>query len=235
MVSASRVLRKLTDRPLSSERCNNAALILKYAHDSTAALLKAFELTRKTRGRPRGMTTDEEQDLLRAMLAMAAAGMDAVTKQLIADALPELIGKDAEVRGGLETFVSRQIRGEGEIAEVAGGRKFLARVLAASSQQAQVIEDYVLELVRGSLQSAGELTRVARALGVEQRSLGVDMRTLDAIFEIRNKIVHELDINLDADRRKRNIRGVTDMISYSEALIRVSENIIAAVDAKLAR
>jgi hypothetical protein len=39
----------------------------------------------------RGMSTDEEQDLLRAMLVTAAPGLDAMTKQLIRDALPKVV------------------------------------------------------------------------------------------------------------------------------------------------
>ena len=80
-------LRELTNRPVASEACQGAALILKHTHDSASALLKAFNLAREGRGRPRGMTTDEEQDLLRAMVVMAAAGLDAMAKQLIRDGL----------------------------------------------------------------------------------------------------------------------------------------------------
>lgn len=194
-------LRQLTSKPVSSEECRNAALVLKHAHDSASALLKAFNLAKSQRGGKvvRGMTTDPEQDLLRAMLVMAAAGLDAMAKQLIEDSLPALVQIDPAVKKGLETFIARRIKGDGESTRGLSGGKFVARILAAPSHQAQVIREYIEELTGGSLQSVGELRRTAEALGV--RITATDDRTLQPIFNIRNTIIHELDMNLQGDRR----------------------------------
>ena len=81
--------------------CGKAAIILKVSHESADALLKAFELAQTGRGAPRGMTTDEEQDLLRAMLVMAAAGLDSMLKRLIRDCMPSLVKANPQVREGL--------------------------------------------------------------------------------------------------------------------------------------
>ncbi len=54
-------------------------LILEHTHDSSQAILKAFDTVRKIRpGWVSGGTTDEEQDLLRAMLVMATSGLDSL-------------------------------------------------------------------------------------------------------------------------------------------------------------
>jgi len=227
-------LRELTRTPVSSELCRQAALTLKHAHDSASSMLKAFDLVRAERGSPVGMTTDEEQDLLRAMLVMAAAGLDAMVKQLIRDSLPKLVEIDSDVRKGLEKFVERRIRNGGEDTDVLGGRTFLARVLAAPEQQRQVIEEYIKELTGGSLQSPNDIMRTASALGVPKKSLGIDLQKLKRIFDIRNKIIHELDIDLKGERRKRNIRRRADMMDYANALLKTAENMRDAVDTKLA-
>ncbi len=180
------------------------------------------------------MTTDSEQDLLRAMLVMAAAGVDSMVKQLIRDTLPALVAVDTDVKRGLEKFIGKQIRGEGDSSGVLVGKDFLARVLAAPSQQSQVIEEYIDDLTQGSLQSPSELDRVAAALGLPQQVLGIDRKLLKTIFGIRNEIIHELDINLDAERRRRNLRRSSDMISYTDALLKVAENMRDAVEKKLA-
>ena len=73
--------------------CSKAAVILARTHESADALLKAFELAQQERGTPRGMSTDDEQDLLRAMLVMTAAGLDSMLKQLIRDALHNLAAR----------------------------------------------------------------------------------------------------------------------------------------------
>ena len=225
-------LRELTNRPVSSELCQNAALILKHAHDSASALLKAFNLAKAGRGK-RGMTTDEEQDLLRAMVVMAAAGLDAMAKQLIRDTLPALVGVEASVKDGLEKFVVRQIRGEAEGVDVLTGGKFLGRILAASSHQTQVIEEYIKELTGGSLQSAEELVRTASALGIQPQGLGADIKILREVFGVRNKIIHELDMNLEGDRRKRNLRKQKDMIRFANVLLQLAENLRDQVDKRL--
>ena len=231
-----RKLRSLAVPVVSSPNsyCEKATVILNCAHESASSLLNLFELLRAKRGAgtPRGMTTDEEQDLLRAMLVMAAAGVDAMIKQLIRDSLPALVMADPKVKEGLESFVSGQIRGEER--NTPSGRKFLAKVLAAPSHQAQVIEEYIGDLTGGSLQSADSVLSTANALGIAPKSLGVDPKALKKIFDIHNDIIHELDINLEAERRIRNLRSRSAMIASTDDLFKVAANMRDAVDKTLA-
>lgn len=215
-----------------AQECEKASLILERTHDSADAILGAFELVRHQRGNPRGVLTDNEQDLLRAMLVMAAAGLDSMVKQLIRDALPRLARADDAVREELEKFITRSVRGDITLAEPANAAKFLARVLAAGSAQAKVIEEYIRDLTGGSLQSASELNRVVSALGVQ--GVRLNQTELKEIFDVRNKIIHELDINLSGDRRRRNDRGIDDMKRFAAALIRTAEQILEAVHGRLA-
>jgi hypothetical protein len=231
-----------TDREFKLRRCANrgrsrpcekAAVILERAHSSSEALLHAFEEAWIARGRPRGVTPDDEQDLLRAMLVMAAAGLDSTVKQLIRDALPALVERNPSVRDGLEKFASRNIRGDPEGPEPSlVGARFLGRVLAAKSPQAQVIEEYIRDLTGTSLQSAEELAKAASALGLSKAK--IDVARFKEIFGIRNKIIHELDINLDGDRRKRNERRREKMMEDTNALLEVGEKVLAEVDELLA-
>jgi hypothetical protein len=132
------------------------------------------------------------------MLVMAAAGLDSMLKQLIRDAMPALIKASQPVREGLEKFVARSIRGDAESPEALSGAKFLGRVLAAESHQTQVIEEYIRDLTGSSLQSASELAKAAAAFGLSKTK--VDVARFKEIFDIRNKIIHELDINLEYSR-----------------------------------
>lgn len=50
------------------------------------------------------------------------------------------------------------------------------------------------------------------------------------IFKIRNKIIHELDIKLDATRRKRKVRGQDDLISYSDEILKIGKSYIEYLD-----
>jgi hypothetical protein len=179
------------------------------------------------------MTTDEEQDLLRAMLVMGAAGLDGMVKQLIRDALPALIDQDTGVHEGLVKFVERRVKAQQTHTLDGGASKFIARVLAAQSQQAQVIEDYICDLTGGSLQSAKELIHASLALGVDPERAGITEQDLAPIFKIRNMIIHELDMNLDAERRRRNLRAQDDMTGYVDRLLGVGKSLLEEVNQKV--
>jgi hypothetical protein len=230
---------------VSSEECSKTATILKHAHDSTSALLRAYRFARAMRGvkkdekgavkatKLRGMSTDEEQDLLRAMLVIAAAGLDAIAKQIIRDALPTLILKDQRALAELEKFVARRLRNVSDNGDDQPASAFLARILCAPSAQQKLIEEYIADLTGASLQSATELYRVAAALAIDTDDLGIDKGVLKPIFDCRNKIVHELDINLEAARRNRNLRRESTMIQYAATLITIGERMVYLVDDKL--
>jgi len=210
-------------------QCGKARLILQYAHTSASALLKAYRLLLRGRKATRGMTTDEEQDLLRAMLVMAAAGLDGMAKQLIRDALPSLVKCSEAVRSGLETFIQRQIVSDAEGTTAGTGAKFLARVLAAESQQSQVIEEYIRRLTGGSLQSGEELMRTATALGLKPGQCKIDKDKVQAIFDIRNQIIHELDMNPSGKKRKRHLRKQKDMVAHADTLLGIAQSLLVGV------
>lgn len=104
--------------PPCQDECDRAFVILKHTQKPADALLKAFELARKRRASGpvpvRGMSTDDEQDLLRAMLVMTAAGVDSMMKQLVRDTIPLLAKKDAVVRNGMTQYVATRLRTESE-------------------------------------------------------------------------------------------------------------------------
>lgn len=204
-------------------------LILQYAHESAAAFLDAFDVVRRARGAGRGAATDEEQDLLRAMVVMAAAGLDSMLKQLIRDALPTMAPAITEVREGLEGFVARRIRGDSESGQFsAGSYKFLARVLTGESVQQRVIDEYVLSLTGSSLQSPDEVKKAANALGLGS-TVEIDLRQLKTIFDVRNKIIHELDIDFEAQRRNRSSRTVATMTEHANCLLETADEILVGV------
>ena len=209
-------------------------LILKYAHESAVAFVAAFDTVRQQRGASRGATTDEEQDLLRAMLVMAAAGLDSMLKQVIRDGLVTLVEADPSVKVGLQKFVSRRIRARAESDDGAIGHEFLARILTAENHQDQVIEEYVRHLTGASLQSVEELRRTVTALGLPSDVIALPDSDLRIIFADRNRIIHEFDVNFAQLRRNRQSRMRDVMIGYTNALLQVAESVLEAVDQKLA-
>lgn len=213
------------------EELSRAFLILKHTHESADALLDALRVVRERRGAASGALTDEEQDLLRAMLIMATSGLDAMVKQLLRDLLPILCKTDERVRNGLREFVRRQLRGDVDGHPSTQAAALLAAWLTGESVQEAVIEDYVGELTGDSLQSTQQLLRATEALGLDG-SL-VDRNVLDPIFADRNRIIHELDIDFEAPRRNRRSRRIGEMIRATNHVLALAEALYKAGEAKL--
>ena len=210
-----------------------ASSIYEYTHASASSLLIAFDDAKAKRGNPRGILTDQEQDILRAALVMSCAGVDAALKQTIRDCLEHLLEKNKQVRDGFERFIKKRISGEGDVLELAGGAKFLALVLAEREPRKRLIEEYIKELTGDSLQSSEEVLRTTAALGLDAKVLKLDVARLKEIFSIRNKIIHELDIDLDAKKRKRKVRSQTDLVDNSDFILSTTKTIIEALDKEL--
>lgn len=223
-----KILQELPDFSSLPEICSDAALILKHAHLTASALFKAYQLLRRRRPGQRGMTTDEEQDLLRAMLVMTAAGLDGMAKQLVRDTLPVLIPKQTEARKGLRRFIASQLLATGE-----SSKDFMSDILSTKDHFHQVIERYINDLTGGSLQSVEEILSTAAAFGVSKDELGINVLRIKQVFAVRNTIIHELDMNLSGARRKRNLRREKDMKEMVESLFGLSSNLIQKVGEKL--
>lgn len=211
--------------------------ILKATEDSVKSFFSAFDTVRQVESRPvRRAPTDAEQDLVRAGLVFAAAGLDASIKQLVRDSIRQLAQSDHEVQREFLTYVERQVRGPGDEVDNAGRHKFLAHVLSADSPRKQLIEDYIVHLTGDSLQSADQLFKVVTALGLNPQDMPTQKADLQNIFDVRNKIVHGLDVSFPGKRgrRNRNPRTKIELEDYSNNLIAVSKYLIKAVEDKIA-
>jgi hypothetical protein len=179
------------------------------------------------------MTTDNEQDLLRSMLVMAGAGLDATSKQLVQDTLPSLITSDDKAQNSFEKFVARRLGGDPASGQPGVNTRLLATVLASPTPQARLIDEYVSHLTGGSLQSTESLFEIAAALGADPTAIGLVPKELTPIFATRNKIIHELDINLEAHMRTRNVRSQEAMLRDTNRLFRLVGALIESVDGRL--
>jgi hypothetical protein len=217
-------------KPASSE-CALAFQVLEYTHDTSSSFLDAFESVRKQRGAV-GTPTDEEQDLLRAMLVMASAGLDAVAKQLIRDCLLPLVGASAQVREAFQGFVEKRLRGRTADSETVAGfdPKFAAAALVAPDTRGHLVEALAAELTSGSLQSLDELKRVATFLGGDPRDVESRKTSLKAAFDARNQIIHEMDIDFSQVNRNRFSRTKKSMVQNTNALLEAAQYLLGAVD-----
>jgi len=220
------------------QQTSKARLILQHARDTKKAFQEQCNSSRKQRRTSGGALNYAEQDLLRAMLVFSCAGLDSLLKQLIRDSIRELARVDSSVQAELETFAERQIRGEvlGDGSESAFGRRFLARVLVSPAPQEKLIEEYIKELTGDSLQSDKQVFRTVKALGIDPGVAIEDEKTLRAVFQARNQIIHEMDIKLESQAkkaRKRRSRTIDDMVEKADFVLELGRRIIKGVEEKL--
>lgn len=209
---------------------DRAAGYLILAHASSREALEAMHALRSARrereGRaPTGRTSDQDQDLLRAMLVFACAGADASMKALVEDAVPALSERHPDVQDQLNKFTASFISEAGVVAP-----RSVAQLLSHPlSPREAIVEEFVNQLTGGSLQSAGELQRVRAALGVEDEDLKRDIASLRGAFSSRNEIIHELDLSPSTERWTRRQRRIGSMVQMANDVFDVSGRLILAV------
>jgi hypothetical protein len=210
-----------------STSCENAYAILCNAHDAATSFLDIFERVRTARV-AKGMPTDEEQDLLRAMLVFASAGLDSMAKQLVRDALPSVIECDDGAAEMFKDHIERRLGLEDRL-----GRKFLANVLGDANPRQRLMDQLLADLTADSLQSTEQLLKVASYFNIPSRQIAQNPNTLKDVFKVRNEIGHEMDIDFSQSNRSRRPRAKQKMVGYTDELFRAAAAFLSEVDLKL--
>ncbi len=146
-------------KKVTPEETDRAELVLKQAKSSIKHFREAFDTVRTARNAS-GPPTVGEQDLIRASLIFAAAGLDSVIKELIKGSIKSLAKKDPAVQFGLKEHTRRQLRDDKDSSNL------IAKILVSTSPYEQLIGDYTQHLIGSSLQSVEELFKAAHALGI---------------------------------------------------------------------
>lgn len=205
--------------------CDKAFTIICSAHDASCSFLDIFNTTRKRR-RAKGTPTDEEQDLLRAMLAFATAGLDYMLKQLIEDALPVVIESNEGAKAMLKTYTLRMLQRGG------GNYEFIAEVLVDPSRSS-LVRLLISDLTAGSLQSKEEIMKVASFFDIPSKRISRCAGQLDDIFQARNQIVHEMDVDFGQPNRNRRPRRKGVMIDYTEEIFSLASCVLGEVSSRI--
>jgi RiboL-PSP-HEPN len=208
------------------DETDKAKKVVAHAKNSVNGFLDAFTTVRKNRS-AKGAPTDEDQDLARAALVFAAAGLDSCIKHLIKESIHSLSLFDQKVHEQLDKFVKKVI--------MADSPDRLASALLADSPRQDLVDSYIYELTGSSLQSFEELAKAAGALGITINTLNQNKKGIIEIFSTRNKIIHELDVKFEAQQgqRDRNSRTKTKLENDAKLLLTIADEFITAVDNKI--
>jgi hypothetical protein len=207
--------------------CQSAFVILCNAHDAASSFLEIFGTVRTNRN-ARGMATDEEQDLLRAMLSFASAGIDSMAKQVIRDALPTVLHSNEPASQMFKSFIERKLKsGEGL------DHKLLADVLGDRHPRGRLVQVLVDDLTSRSLQSTEEILKAAATFDIRSAEITQDPRRLTEVFRVRNQIAHEMDVDFTRPNRSRRPRARDTMVAHTNEIFAVANAFLVGVDRKL--
>jgi hypothetical protein len=182
----------------------SAHSILERACDSAQAFIDAFATVRRAR-KAKGTATDHEQDLMRAALIFAAAGLDSMVKQLVRDTLQLVIAKDRGAHSQFTDYV------QGRLRRMDGADlRFLAEALAADRPAPHLQQELVRELTSSSLQSKDQLLRVAGYFAIPANEISKDLNKLQAVFQARNQIAHEMAHLVGSSKSGKTTEKVED-------------------------
>lgn len=167
----------------------------------TADAVNSFNaLYKKDRFGAKGPSTHEQQDLYRAMLVFACAGLDIFVKQLVKAKLLSLVEVDAQARDKFQKYVRRELnKKEGDMLNL------VAFALIEHAPRDIFLREYLESLTRDSLQSVDQLCKVSEASGLDTHRIfsNTKMTSLKDAFAVRNEIIHEMDINVSSGRVKK--------------------------------
>lgn len=217
----------IPEAPAADHPTSRAVTALDRARRSSESFLKAFDEAISQRGR--GAPNDSEQDLLRAMLVFASAGLDASVSHLGRDCATVMFEHSTKLQEEVESFAQKEL----DISPQ--GTKFLLNVLRKNQQNLDeyLAQAFMRHQTEDSLQSPDQLFRICSFFEIADADLKKDIVALRDVFRARNLIIHEMDVNFNAPRRRRTSRKREDMVGYTERILNVAAKIIRLTQKKL--
>ena len=205
----------------------SAYTILQRACESAQSFFDAFVQVRQAR-KAKGTPTDHEQDLLRAALVFAAAGLDSMVKQLVRDTLRTVLAKEKGAQLQFSDFVQSRLRRR-EPLDV----KYLAEALVSERPADHLAGELLRELTSNSVQSKDQLLSVAAYFAIPADEITASPNELKRVFDVRNQIAHEMDIQFKQANRSRRSRTSDAMEQFTTVVLTAAVAFYTAVEKRL--
>jgi len=204
------------------------------AYDSVLSLCEeTYQVLRAQRTGSRGRLTHAEQDIFRAAVVFAGAGVDTVFKEAMRGCIAIQVERSEGAHEKYLDFVTRFI----QVGPSIDARQ-LAVLLTAAHPGQTLMDAYIEKLTGSSLQSVSQVTTAMSALGLQdERALFKDAKSLNPLFRVRNEIAHELDMTPESvggrGARRRRERPITayktmchDGLNFTQRMLNALEPLV---------
>lgn len=218
------------------EELKRSLQVLEYSLETCKHLLEVYNQSCKDRGG--GKPLDREQDVLRAMLLFACSGLDSSIQNAVCDSLRRVVfeskirGEDL-MRNKLRDFAASEIEDKqsGNIKAIS-----VVELLLAESPHEALIEKYINSFVgKGhSLQSFEALATVCDKIGLNKALCVSRKEELLAAFDVRNSIVHNMDVRFTEGKKPNHIaRKKDEIVHHTRVVLQVGLGMLTAINEKL--
>ncbi len=178
-----------------------------------------------------GPSTHAQQDLYRAMLIFACAGLDIFVKQLIRTKLTKLIAADKKAEAKFKEHVRRGLNKDDKAV-----LNTVALALIDRNPREIFLSDYLESMTSESLQSVEELAKVSEASCLDTKHIfdNAKRNLLKDAFVVRNQIIHEMDIVVSTEgsrktgHRTRRQRRADMMEKHTRAILDLAQELFKA-------
>jgi hypothetical protein len=152
------------------------------AYDSVASLFEeTYPALRATRTGSRGRLTHAEQEIFRAAVVFAGAGLDTVFKEAMRSCVAIQVDRSDGAREKYLDFVTRFIQAGSTV-----DARQLASLLISTDPSRALKDAYVDKLTGSSLQSLTQVTAAMSALGLQgEKELFKEAKSLSPLFAQR--------------------------------------------------
>ncbi len=213
---------------IHSSKCVNALFILKGAIEAADSFLDAADLIAEDR-QHRQEPPQDEQDLLRAMLLFATAGLDAMVKQLVREALPAVIDASPGATEKLQEYIASRLKAK----DGSRDHVYLAEILSDREPRQKLVQDLIRDLTSGSLQSFDELKRAASYFEIRIQEICPHEAAVKEVFLARNQISHDMDIDFSQSDHPRRPRSRDVMMDHVQRIFDLASRFLDAVGKRL--
>lgn len=215
-------------RPQPDHPTSRARRVWVSSREAAEAFLTAFDSAQVARGG--GAPSNSEQDLLRAMLVFACAGLDSSLGHLVRDCASDMLTRSAKLRDEVDKFVQEQLD------LTSGGTQFFLDIVRAANPlvDERLVTDLMDRRTANSLQSHEAVLRISSYFEIGGGDFDRRVLELRPVFAARNVIIHEMDVNFEQANRRRTSRTRATMVDYTELTLGVTADAIRAFQAKLA-
>lgn len=192
----------------------DALKIFEATQESARSLFLIYD---KEKGNKRGSATDQQQDILRAVLLLVCAGFDSFLKQLVEDTLEIVKNKNRKSRD----FFTREASG---LIKLKDSKEISADVIAnalmSGDPQLYFFQRIQRKLSEHSLQSYKELQNILEAFGLNRDQFADKKVEIHKMFSVRNLMAHDFDYDFSKravgvknriQRKKEEIEGYTNL------------------------